>query len=100
MQPFPTNLAEIYRLIDDRSTFDRGKRYAHEGRVKLAAPPEGDGSENSRRRWECSVLGSKEYRVILQQHRDDLDIMWCSCPAFVRNGVCKHIAAALTYLVE
>ncbi|WP_407635225.1 SWIM zinc finger family protein [Kyrpidia tusciae] len=23
-----------------------------------------------------------------------------SCPAFARNGVCKHIAAALTYLVE
>ncbi|MCL6577282.1 DEAD/DEAH box helicase [Kyrpidia sp.] len=100
MQPFPTTAREILALVGDRATYNRGKRYADEGRVQITSPPEGNLAVSGRQQWECSVLGSKEYRVVIEKHQGALELLWCSCPAFGRMGVCKHITAALLHLIE
>lgn len=50
MKQFPVNLAEVYWLFPDKSVYDRGKRYANEGRVMLNTSATGDRGEGTQRR--------------------------------------------------
>ncbi len=71
--------------------YQRGYRYAQEGRVKEVAHPSPDPFQ-----YEALVRGTDIYRVSLFYGHDGRFMSsLCECPAFPRQGVCKHIAAVL-----
>ncbi len=65
----------------------RGERYAAEGRVRILESHVGRGLH-------ASVQGTRTYHVFLEVDGGDLT-PYCTCDAFVREGVCKHYWAVV-----
>lgn len=68
-------------------TLNRALEYAEKGRVRIL-----NSSDN---RIEAVVRGRDDYNVFINLNDNEIGSMYCSCPYFLREGNCKHIAAAL-----
>ncbi|HVA63459.1 MAG TPA: hypothetical protein VNF74_07025, partial [Terriglobales bacterium] len=64
----------------------RGHTYWRQGRVRIA--------EASNHQVLGRVRGTRDYNVVLQWEDPDLDCR-CECPAFEREGECKHLWAII-----
>ena len=85
------------RLIDLLSTYDpatraRGSRYAAEGNV-VGLRRGADGLSAT-----AFVHGTQIYQVTLGPYRYGVLESGCTCPAFPREGRCKHVAAVAMLL--
>jgi superfamily II DNA or RNA helicase len=85
------------RLLDLLSTYDpatraRGSRYAAEGNV-VGLRRGSDGLSAT-----AFVHGTQIYQVTLGPYRYGVLESGCTCPAFPREGRCKHIAAVAMVL--
>jgi len=66
------------------TTFARGQAYARKGLVEiLAIEPD---------RVVASVAGTEDYRTTVTGEGEEIDGT-CTCPAYAREGFCKHIVA-------
>lgn len=78
------------------STYQRGKNYYLQGRVRDVSITRGG------RVIQGQVLGSKTYRIIAISSREgELEELQCTCPAAGQYyGLCKHMVALLLYYLE
>ncbi len=75
---------DTLRELAGKKVFERGQEYHEDGQVELLAiEPE---------RVLARVAGSEDYRTELTGRGADID-GWCSCPAYVDWGFCKHLVA-------
>lgn len=74
------------RRLAGQSSFERGQRYASQGRVTVESITKGE--------IRATVRGTERYRVHLAKEGSDYD--WsCDCPAAEGHGFCKHLVAAV-----
>ncbi|MCY0863602.1 MAG: DEAD/DEAH box helicase [Sulfobacillus sp.] len=87
------NRAVLGRWIPHRY-IERGLQYLHEGRVRLLDAFEAE------EEWVFRVMGVRPYTVtIFGTQEESLDAE-CECPVYHGGEWCKHIAAALLYLIQ
>jgi uncharacterized Zn finger protein len=76
---------EQLRELADKSAFERGVKYARQGRVALESRTETGIT--------ASVRGTESYSVRLAKRGSEYE--WsCSCPAAAGRSFCKHLVAA------
>lgn len=76
--------SKIEKLVDE-PYFSRGKSYFLKGLVCITAIQE--------QGIVAKALGSRLYTISLYLKKASLDGN-CTCPSFIENGPCKHMAAA------
>ena len=80
----------LLRRAAGTRAYERGKRYADEGRVRAAAEDRGVLS--------ARVVGTKAYRVTLRE-KDGSPAFSCTCPQGRDGKFCKHaVALGITWL--
>lgn len=83
-----TNLArfdvDTLRQLGGSKTFARGQEYFEDDEVELLVVEPG--------RVPAQVTGSEDYRTELRGRGKSIE-GYCSCPAFVEWGFCKHMVA-------
>src|SRR3712207_1385052 len=73
--------AHVVRLLAEPKPFERGERYAREGRVVSLTRYRGEVL--------ATVRGTRDYQVRIQARGDRL-LAFCSCPAWTEGAFCKH----------
>jgi tetratricopeptide (TPR) repeat protein len=75
---------DALRDLAGKAVFTRGEAYFRDGMVAIL------GAEPSR--IIARVAGTEDYRTVVTGHGSAIDGE-CSCPAFDREGICKHMVA-------
>ena len=91
-------ISDVRGFVSNSAYFARGRIYADEGRVSsinTAKGLEGDTVLTAR------VTGNGEmYDVAVRFDAEEMHHCSCTCPAYERAGMCKHVAAALIAYCE
>ena len=92
---FKLSRTEIKNLATDATTYSRGLSYYKEGRVKSFKADAMEGL------YSFDVQGNQVYNVTIRDRKDGSIDHNCNCPASIKSkGACKHVVAALVYLMK
>lgn len=92
---FKLSRTEIKNLATDATTYSRGLSYYKEGRVKSFKADALEGL------YSFDVQGNQVYNVTIRDRKDCSIDHNCNCPASIKSkGACKHVVAALVYLMK